>query len=57
MKTAKMKKVLLAMGLGLGMSGFFAGSATAFDGTCEEYYDACYTYNLPGACRAYERSC
>ena len=57
MKTSKMKNVLLAMGLGLGMSGFFAGSATAFDGTCEEYYDACYTYNLPGACRAYERSC
>ena len=57
MKTAKMKKVLLAMSLGLGLSGAFAGSASAQHSMCPDWEFDCAENNNAFACNMFFKYC
>lgn len=55
MKVTKLKKVLLAIGLGVGLSGAMTTSAVALP-TCADLYDMCQEGNN-WACFNYNRTC
>ena len=54
MKTLKMKKALLAIGLGIGMSSAVASSP--LQQACQSFWDACQG-GEQFACERYNRTC
>ncbi|MFT4928188.1 MAG: hypothetical protein ACI8WB_004307 [Phenylobacterium sp.] len=57
MKINKIKKMLLLVGLGIGLSGMVNAQPDDSFNRCDSWYDNCFNHGHPASCTMYYYHC